>query len=99
MDIRRLIKGIIIKKRKRSWLEKVYFRSLHRCGTADNGLFCILSLGIYIDWNPEAPVTTFMTTDEDTIYMKRDGEYVPFEIRGVNLGVGIPGTLGDRLRN
>ncbi len=53
--------------------------------------FAYYHWGIYIDWNPEAPVTTFMTTDEDTIYMKRDGEYVPFEIRGVNLGVGIPG--------
>ena len=48
-------------------------------------------LGIYVDLIPDAPVTTFMTTDEDTIYMERDGEYVPFEIRGVNLGVGIPG--------
>lgn len=48
-------------------------------------------LGIYIDLHPNAPVTTFMTTDEDTIYMQRDGEMVPFEIRGVNMGVGIPG--------
>ena len=48
-------------------------------------------LGIYIDLQPNAPVTTFMKTDADTIYMERDGEYVPFEIRGVNLGVGIPG--------
>ncbi len=32
-----------------------------------------------------------MKTDEDTIYMERDGVYEPFEIRGVNLGVGIPG--------
>lgn len=48
-------------------------------------------LGIYIDLHPNAPVTTFMKTDETTIYMEKDGEYVPFEIRGVNLGVGIPG--------
>ena len=48
-------------------------------------------LGIYIDLDPDAPVTTFMKTDEDTIYMERDGAYVPFEIRGVNMGVGIPG--------
>ncbi|MBM6830186.1 hypothetical protein H9X85_11425 [Anaerotignum lactatifermentans] len=47
--------------------------------------------GIYIDLNPDAPVTTFMTTDEDTIYMTKDGKTEPFEIRGVNLGVGIPG--------
>ena len=48
-------------------------------------------LGIYIDLHPGAPITTFMKTDEDTIYIEEDGEYVPFEIRGVNLGVGIPG--------
>ena len=48
-------------------------------------------LGIYIDLDPDQPVTTFMTTDEDTIYMEREGERVPFEIRGVNMGVGLPG--------
>lgn len=48
-------------------------------------------LGIYFDLDPDAPVTTFMKTDADTIYMERDGEYVPFEIRGVNMGVGLPG--------
>lgn len=48
-------------------------------------------MGIYIDLHPNVPVTTFMKTDSDIIYMEREGEYVPFEIRGVNLGVGIPG--------
>lgn len=48
-------------------------------------------LGIYIDLNPDEPVTTFMTTDSETIYMDRNGETIPFEIRGVNLGVGLPG--------
>lgn len=48
-------------------------------------------LGIYIDLQPDTPVTTFMKTDSDTIYMERDGVYEPFEIRGVDLGVGIPG--------
>ena len=48
-------------------------------------------LGIYVDFHPDLPVTTFMTTDEDTIYMEQNGKLEPFEIRGVNLGVGIPG--------
>ena len=48
-------------------------------------------LGIYIDLAPNAPVTTFMRTDEDTIYMKQNGKYTPYEIRGVDMGVGIPG--------
>ena len=47
--------------------------------------------GIYIDLAPNAPVTTFMRTDEDTIFMKQNGEYTPYEIRGVDMGVGIPG--------
>lgn len=48
-------------------------------------------LGIYIDWDSDASVTTFMTTDSDTIYMEKDGQKIPFEIRGVNMGVGLPG--------
>ncbi len=43
------------------------------------------------NFHPNAAVTTFMKTDTDTIYMERDGEYTPFEIRGVDMGVGIPG--------
>ena len=49
-------------------------------------------MGVYLDLDPDAPVTTFMKADESTIYMARDGEYVPFEIRGVDMGVGIPGS-------
>ena len=55
------------------------------------GYYAYYHMGIYIDLDPDAPVTTFMKTDEDTIYMERDGNYEAFEIRGVNMGVGIPG--------
>ena len=58
------------------------------------GYYAYFHLGVYVDTDPNAPVTTFMKTDEDTIYMERDGAYVPFEIRGVNLGTGIPGQWG-----
>lgn len=47
--------------------------------------------GLHIDLNPDQAVKTFMTTDENTIYMLKNGEVTPFEIRGVNMGVGIPG--------
>lgn len=47
--------------------------------------------GLYIDLHPNQPVTTFMTTDENTIYMEKNGETIPFEIRGVNMGGGLPG--------
>lgn len=48
-------------------------------------------MGFYLDLHPNAPVTTFMKTDETTIYMEKDGTFVPFEIRGVDMGAGIPG--------
>ncbi len=48
-------------------------------------------MGLYIDFQPNAPVTSFMKTDSDTIYMQQGESYVPFEIRGVNMGIGIPG--------
>ncbi len=47
--------------------------------------------GIYLDLGKEKPVQTFMKADREEIYMEKDGEYLPFEIRGVNLGSGLPG--------
>jgi len=47
--------------------------------------------GVYIDLRPDEPVTVFMKTEGKRILMDRDGTYEPFEIRGVNMGVGIPG--------
>ncbi len=55
------------------------------------GYYAYYHLGLYVAVHSDTPVTTFMKTDADTIYMERDGSYVPFEIRGVNMGVGIPG--------
>ena len=55
------------------------------------GYYAYYHLGVYIGPDSDTPVTTFMKTDEDTIYMERGGAFVPFEIRGVNMGVGIPG--------
>ena len=55
------------------------------------GYYAYYHMGFYVAVHSDAPVTTFMKADEDTIYMERDGVYEPFEIRGVNLGVGIPG--------
>lgn len=51
----------------------------------------VYRFGFYVDLHPNAPITASMTTDHDTIYMEKDGKKVPFEIRGVNMGVGIPG--------
>lgn len=48
-------------------------------------------LGLFIDFHPDEPVTTVMTTDEDTIYMDKGNGPEPFTIKGVNVGAGIPG--------
>ena len=47
--------------------------------------------GFHIDFNNEKEIEYFMKVDEDTIYMEKDGKYEPFEIKGVNMGSGIPG--------
>lgn len=49
-------------------------------------------LGWYINFRGEpAEVTSFTSTDEDTIYVDSGDGPQPFIIKGVNLGVGIPG--------
>lgn len=48
-------------------------------------------LGWYIDLHPQQPVTTFVKTEVDRIYLDSGSGYEPFEIRGVNMGSGMPG--------
>ena len=48
-------------------------------------------LGWYIDLDPRDSPTTFVRTEGDRILMLDGNDYVPFEIRGVNLGSGKPG--------
>lgn len=47
--------------------------------------------GVYFDFGKENPVEYFTKVDGEEIYVKKDGSFEPFEIRGVNLGSGIPG--------
>ena len=47
--------------------------------------------GVYFDFGKEKEIHTFMKVDGETIYMQSGSEYQPFEIRGVNMGSGIPG--------
>ena len=48
-------------------------------------------LGLYIDLHPELPVQTSMKVEGEQIYQLRDGTWQEYEIRGVNMGSGIPG--------
>lgn len=49
-------------------------------------------LGWYIDLHLDKAVETFIKTKDTQIYMNSDGDdYIPFEIKGVNLGSGMPG--------
>ncbi|MBQ9986367.1 MAG: hypothetical protein IJP38_08690 [Oscillospiraceae bacterium] len=47
--------------------------------------------GIYFDFGKKEPVEYFMKARDGEIYMEKNGAFVPFEIKGVNLGSGIPG--------
>ena len=47
--------------------------------------------GVYIDFSPNKNVTTFVRTEGDKIYLDEGEGYNEFEIKGVDLGSGIPG--------
>ncbi|MBQ9134371.1 MAG: hypothetical protein IJX64_07550 [Clostridia bacterium] len=47
--------------------------------------------GCYIDFSPNTAVTTFVRTENDKIYLDRGDGYREFEIKGVDLGSGVPG--------
>jgi len=44
-----------------------------------------------VDFNPKAPVTHFAEVRGKEIWLDRGRGYEPFEIRGVDMGAGIPG--------
>ncbi len=47
--------------------------------------------GWYVDIHPDVKVSTFTTTDEKEIYVDTGKGMQPYTIKGVNMGVGIPG--------
>lgn len=55
------------------------------------GYTAFYQMGFYVDIQPNKEVTSCVKTDETTIYLKQDGAFSPFEVRGVDMGGGIPG--------
>lgn len=53
--------------------------------------YAYYQLGLYIDFHPDKTVTSRMKVEGKDIYMERDGQWEPFTIRGVDMGVGVPG--------
>ncbi len=50
------------------------------------------NFGLYLDFDPENDkVETSVTTMGKDIYLYKNGRFQPFEIRGVDMGVGVPG--------
>ena len=47
--------------------------------------------GMYFDFGKEKTTEYFMKVDGEEIYMKNGDTFTPYEIRGVNLGSGLPG--------
>ncbi len=52
---------------------------------------CFFELGFFIDFQPDKEVTTFVTTEEKDILLDRGDGLDTFEIKGVDIGTGIPG--------
>ena len=55
------------------------------------GDYAYYHLGWYIDPDPGKPVTTFVKTEGKAFQILRNGQWEPFEIKGVNIGSGEPG--------
>ena len=55
-------------------------------------------LGWYIDLQPDVPVSAFMSTDAQHLYMNA-ARMEEFTVKGVNLGVGIPGEWATDYAN
>lgn len=49
------------------------------------------SWGFYLNLNPDAEITTFARTEGKSILVDTGDGMKPFEIKGVNIGAGIPG--------
>lgn len=48
-------------------------------------------IGVYVDLHPDKKVETFVKTQGDKVLMNKGNGYEEFEIKGVNMGSGIPG--------
>lgn len=55
------------------------------------GQYAYFHTSVYLDLRPDAPISSFTGTDGNTILVDRGSGPEPFEIRGVDLGVGVPG--------
>ena len=55
------------------------------------GLYAYFYEGVFIDLDPDKPVETWTVQDGKTIYVNQGDGLEEFEIRGVDLGAGIPG--------
>lgn len=55
------------------------------------GLYAYFYLGVFVDLDPDKPVETWTVQEGKTISVDRGDGLEEFEIRGVDLGVGIPG--------
>lgn len=55
------------------------------------GDYLYYNQGVYIPTLKQEEVTTFVKNIGKEIYLKQEGQFKPFEIKGVNMGEGIPG--------
>lgn len=53
--------------------------------------YAYYNMGVWFDFNKNENIEIFTKTDADNIYIKTDSDWQQFEIKGVNMGSGIPG--------
>lgn len=50
-----------------------------------------LDMGFYIDFKPNEPISTFIKTDKDSIFIYNEDAYERFIVKGVELNSALPG--------
>ncbi len=55
------------------------------------GDFAYYRLGWYVDLRPQQPPSSFAEVEGNRIYITRSGRREAFEMRGINMGPGLPG--------
>lgn len=54
---------------------------------------CFYRLGLFINFNNQKAPTTFIKSQDKKILIEKENKYEEFEIKGIDLGVGMPGKF------
>ena len=93
------------KMKKNALLNNFVWRFAERCGAQlvtaiilllFIGFIAVFYGGFYMDSGRDNPINTFVRTENKEILIKDKDKWKPFEVRGIDMGSGIPGEWLNR---